>query len=194
MLGGERKRPQTAGEEAAHLPSPAVLFGSGGGPVPFVRVAERGQVQAAPLPQLPGFPLARHLQESEARRPPLGGGGGGRDQGAAAQACQVAAEAAAGKLGGGPFGPRKAGPADQGEPPAPLRGVSGLLRGRRGSLPNNPSIPQLPRWWGTDVLKKTLDHFSDGDCSFLWGWLGTLQVLKSRKGLPGGRGFLLQEP
>lgn len=40
-------------------PSPAAFFGSGGGPVPPLPAgaAERGQVQAAPLPQPPGFPL-----------------------------------------------------------------------------------------------------------------------------------------
>lgn len=94
-------------ERGRHTSPPPSLFSVwlGSSPALSAWAAERGQVQATPLPQPPGFPLARHLlQESEARLPPLGGGGGGRDKGAA-QACQVAREAAAEKVGGGLFWP-----------------------------------------------------------------------------------------
>lgn len=61
VLGGDlQTRPPYCTRGRRHTPpSPAVLFGSGGGPVPPLpaRAAERGQVQAAPLPQPPGFPL-----------------------------------------------------------------------------------------------------------------------------------------
>lgn len=73
----------------------------------------------APLPQPPGFPLS---PVTSSRSQKLGGliwegGGGGRDQGAT-QACQVAGEAAAGKLWADLSGPKKAGPTDQRKPPA----------------------------------------------------------------------------
>ncbi|XP_037666091.1 basic salivary proline-rich protein 1-like [Choloepus didactylus] len=68
--------------ERQHLPSPAALFGSGGGPVPLppAWAAETGQVQSAPLPQPPGFPLRPSPPPGvrcSARPPPLRGGGGG---------------------------------------------------------------------------------------------------------------------
>ncbi|KAK2106275.1 hypothetical protein P7K49_015789 [Saguinus oedipus] len=87
VWGDLAARPQTAGVERAPLLSLAALFGSGEGPVPPLSACavEKGQVQATPLPQPPGFPLgpsppprARNSVASSGR-----GGGGGRDQWAA---------------------------------------------------------------------------------------------------------------
>lgn len=59
-----------------------------------------------------------------------------------------------------------------------------------------PPIPRSCRRVGVGCARKILDSFLDGGGggSFPWGRLCTLQVPTSRKGLPGGRGFLLQEP
>lgn len=77
-------------------PSCAALFGSGGGPVPPLpaSAAERGQVQAMPLPQPPGFPLGPS-PPSGVKSPAASSGRGWGWQGSGGS--QVARGAAAGK-------------------------------------------------------------------------------------------------
>ena len=147
-------------------------------------------MQAAPLPQPPGFPLGPSPPPGVSSSGLIweGWGGGGWQGLGAAQACQVAGEAAAGKAADrsaeNRWGCRP-------EPPAQAHGPPRASRRevRQPAHKNHPHSSQLRTLWGSEVPGKSWIVFSTAAAAFFGGPALHLAGLGVQKRAPGRASF-----
>ncbi|XP_052031812.1 translation initiation factor IF-2-like [Apodemus sylvaticus] len=184
-------RSRTSSGRGGRLPSPGAPSGLAGVQARPSRAwaADRGQVQATPLPQPPAFPLGPSPPpESEAPRPP--------GEGAGAQAQPPPPGRPGSSRGGGGKTREPIPSARQTRASCSSRGVEGLLlcsEAGEAVLSQAPSSGN-DRAGGPRTAGNILDDFPNSGCSLLWGVTLHLAGQGVQKGDTGGRAARLPEP
>lgn len=182
-------RSRTSPGARREAPLPRRSSGAGGGPGPPFPAwaADRGQVQAAPLPQPPGFPLGPSpRREAGALRPP------GEGAGAQAQPPGRPGSSRGGSSGGGGGGKTRE-RIPSAARPAPPAGVE-ASEGGEAVLSQPPPPPCKLRASGRRTAGETLDHFPNSGSGVLLGATLHLAGQGVQERDPGGRASLFPEP